>query len=175
MADAAFRPGMVVSGFGGFYQVRTKEGVIDCKPRGRLKKTFDKIYPGDQVEISMLPDDTGMIETIGERRTQLRRPNIVNMDCIVIVLAWHMPDYDPLLLDRLLVLAEIAGVRPVICFNKMDLMKPSEEDEFRAVRDSYRGAGYPVLAVSAQQPETVDALRKELQGGISVLAGPSGV
>lgn len=168
--------GTVISGFGGFYQVRcSMEQVVECKPRGRLKKTHDKIYPGDEVEISLLEDGTGMIESIGPRRTALRRPNIVNFDRILIVLAWTLPDYDLLLLDRMLVLASQGGVQPLICFNKMDLMKPEDEPQFQAIRACYQQAGYQVLAVSAQQPESIAQLRKELGGGLSVLAGPSGV
>lgn len=35
--------GMVVSGYGGFYQIRLPDGqIVNCKPRGRLKKTLAK-------------------------------------------------------------------------------------------------------------------------------------
>lgn len=168
--------GTVISGFGGFYQVRlSMERVVECKPRGRLKKTHDKIYPGDQVEISLLSDGAGMIESIGSRRTALRRPNIVNFDRILIVLAWTLPDYDLLLLDRMLVMADQAGVQPLICFNKIDLMRPEQQEEFQAIQDCYQQAGYRVLAVSTRQQESLQQLRAELGGGLSVLAGPSGV
>lgn len=170
------RKGTVISGFGGFYQVRLDmQHVVECKPRGRLKKNYEKIYPGDAVEISLLEDGTGMIESIGPRHTALRRPNIVNFNRILIVLAWQLPDYDLLLLDRMLVLANQAGVQPIICFNKMDLLQPGQEKEFQAIHACYSQAGYHLLPVSAEQPETVKQLREKLRGGLSVLAGPSGV
>ena len=175
MAEKEWLSGMVVSGYGGFYQVRCGDQVINCKPRGRLKKTFSKIYPGDAVQISLLSDGTGMMESIGERRTQLKRPNIVNLDCIVIVLAWTLPDYDLLLLDRLLVMAELAHVRPIICFNKIDLLPEEEKPLFDQICACYTQAGYPVLGVCANTPASVLPLRKQLKGGLSVLAGPSGV
>lgn len=168
--------GTVCSGYGGFYQVRVRmDWTVECKPRGRLKKTHEKIYPGDQVEISLLPDGTGMIEGIGPRKTALRRPNIVNFDRIVIVLAWTLPDYDLLLLDRMLVLANQGGVQPIICFNKMDLLAPSQREIFQTIQACYQQSGYVVLPVSAHQADTVAELRSYLQGGVSVLAGPSGV
>lgn len=168
--------GTVCSGYGGFYQVRVNmDWTVECKPRGRLKKTHEKIYPGDQVEISLLPDGTGMIECIGPRRTALRRPNIVNFDRIVIVLAWTLPDYDLLLLDRMLVLANQGGVQPLICFNKMDLLQPAQRQDFRVIQACYQQSGYTVLPISAHQPNTIEQLRSHLQGGLSVLAGPSGV
>ncbi len=169
-------PGLVVSGYGGFYQVRLENAaVIDCKPRGRLKQSFAKIYPGDAVTVSLLDDGSGMIESIGERRSFLTRPNIVNLDRVVIVLAWSLPDYDLLLLDRLLVLAEMAGVQALICWNKMDLCPASSRPVFRRLQEIYQRNGYPVFGVCAQQPDTVEPLRRALGQGISVLAGPSGV
>lgn len=166
---------MVVSGYGGFWQVLTDEGqIVECKPRGRLKKQYDKIYPGDRVEISLLPEGQGMIESIGPRHTQLRRPQLVNFDRLVIVLAWKLPAYDLLLLDRLLVLAAEAGVTPLICFNKLDLLPESELPLFERIRAAYRAAGFTVLGTSMIHPPSIDALRQELGEGLAVLAGPSG-
>lgn len=168
--------GTVCSGYGGFYQVRVRiDWIVECKPRGRLKKTHEKIYPGDQVEISLLQDGTGMIECIGPRKTALRRPNIVNFERIVIVLAWTLPDYDLLLLDRMLVLAAQGGVQPLICFNKMDLLTPEQEQDFQTIQACYQQSGYTFLPISTHQPATIKQLRSHLQGGLSVLAGPSGV
>lgn len=168
---------MVVSGYGGFYQVRRDDGgaVVECKPRGRLKQDYTKIYPGDRVEISLLPAGDGMIESIGPRRTRLTRPQLVNFDQLIIVLAWKLPEYDLLLLDRLLVLAAEAGVRPLVCFNKLDLLEERELPLFENIRDVYRAAGFTVLGASMRHQPSLEALRQQLGGGISVLAGPSGV
>ena len=168
--------GMVVSGYGGFYQVRRDDcgAVVDCKPRGRLKQSYSKIYPGDRVEISLLPAGDGMIEAIGPRHTRLSRPQLVNFDQLIIVLAWKLPEYDLLLLDRVLVLALEARVRPVICFNKLDLLEEGEAPLFQDIRAVYQAAGFSVLGVSAKDPASIEALKEQLGGGISVLAGPSG-
>jgi len=169
------RQGMVVSGYGGFYQVRCNGEVIDCKPRGRLKKTYSKIYPGDEAEISLLDDGTGMIEALGPRRTTLRRPNVVNLDQLLITLSWTLPDYDLLLLDRLLVMAELSNIRPLICFTKVDLLLSEQQPQLEAIRQCYEKAGYQVLTTSIYDEAAVAELRRHLRGGLTVLAGPSGV
>lgn len=169
-------PGMVTSGYGGFYQVRLEDGqIIDCKPRGRLKKEFSKIYTGDRVTVSLSSDNTGMIESISTRQLLLPRPNIANVDRVLIVLAWTMPDFDLLLADRMLVIAEKAGISALLCFNKMDLLPSGQEDTFLSLRAAYEKADVPVLAVSALEQKGIEELRQYVSQGISVMAGQSGV
>lgn len=167
--------GLVVSGYGGFYQVRLPQGqIVNCKPRGRLKKEFSKIYVGDRVAISLLADGSGMIEEIHQRRHFLPRPNIVNTDQLLIVLAWQMPAYDLLLLDRMLVIAQKAGIRPLICFNKIDLLGDDFE-QYQKIAATYMRAGFSVFAVSATENAGMDELRAALSHGTTVMAGQSGV
>ena len=52
--------GYIVKGIGGFYYVKTEEGVIECKPRGIFRK--QKITPvaGDEVTLeTSFEDDLG--------------------------------------------------------------------------------------------------------------------
>jgi ribosome biogenesis GTPase / thiamine phosphate phosphatase len=168
--------GMVVSGYGGFYQVRFSGGdTVNCKPRGRLKQQFAKIYVGDQVELTIDADGNGLIEAIAERRCCLNRPYIANVDRLLIVLAWKMPQYDLLLLDRLLVISQRLGIEPLVCMNKIDLLAPGEQDELARLKAVYEQAGFGFCAFSAVSGEGIDELRVRLGQGISVLAGPSGV
>lgn len=170
------RQGIVTSGFGGFYQVRLSEGrIVNCKPRGRLKQRFAKIYAGDLVELSLNTDGTGVIETIEERRCCLSRPNIANVDQMLIVLSWRLPDYDLLLLDRMLVISRRLGIEPLICFNKIDLLAAGEEERLARLRSVYGQAGYGFYAFSAASGTGIDALRARLRQGLTVMAGPSGV
>jgi len=169
--------GVVTAGFGGFYEVRRADASesVTCKPRGRLRQKHEKIYTGDRVEISLLEDGTGMIENIQPRQNIMRRPPIANVDQVVIVLAWHLPDYDPLLLDRILLLCRMAGVKTVFCMNKTDLMREEERAELDRLAAAYAAADCPMIAVSAGEGMGVDALRERLKGKVSVFAGPSGV
>ena len=170
------KTGQVISGYGGFYQVRTEEGpLITCKGRGRLKQQYRSILTGDFVRISLQPDGQGMIEEIFPRKNTLLRPHIANIDQVVIVLAWHLPDYDLLLLDNLLLMCRMAQVQTLLCMNKMDLMQEEERTELTRIRSTYAAADCPVIPVSAMGKDGVDALFPYLSGKTSVLAGPSGV
>jgi ribosome biogenesis GTPase len=78
----------------------------------------------------------------------------------------------PNLIDRLLVTAERAEIRPVICINKTDLVEPAELMPLVGV---YSQLGYEVLLVSAATGLGVDRLRHRLADAESVVTGQSGV
>lgn len=169
--------GTVVSGFGGFYQVLPEGGgpILNCRGRGRIKRSFDRIYTGDQVRVSPQEAGRGMVEEIYPRRNCLQRPHIVNIDQVVIVMSWRLPDLDLLLLDNMLLMCALAQVRPLLALNKIDLLQPGEEAELAAIRQAYAQAGLPLLTLSAAEGRGLAELRLALAGQRSVLAGPSGV
>jgi ribosome biogenesis GTPase len=137
---------------------------------------------GDWVNISLLEDGSGMIETIDERRGMFSRmaptPRgeyqqilIANPDQAVFVFACAQPEPRLRMLDRFLIVAEKAEISPLIVFNKVDLIG------MRKARKSfghYKKIGYATIFTSATTGRGVSAFRKRLTGKISVLAGPSG-
>jgi len=172
--------GLVLSGFGGFYQVLTDLGEKTCKPRGRLQKDEGGIYPGDSVKIELLSVTgeggvDGMITQVLPRFNQLQRPKVANIDQAVLVLAVNDPQPDWILLDKMLVMAAYNNIEPLICFNKCDMLSPEEKVIFLNLSAPYRKLGIPVLMVSAILGEGIDDLLEKLRGKISVFAGPSGV
>ena len=42
--------GTIIKGIGGFYYVDTADGVIECKARGKFRKTVGKPIIGDKVD-----------------------------------------------------------------------------------------------------------------------------
>ncbi|HZK25800.1 MAG TPA: ribosome small subunit-dependent GTPase A [Oscillospiraceae bacterium] len=164
---------MIIRAVGGFYDVKTADGEeYRCRARGRLKKTNTGIYVGDYVRFTRLSDQEGVLEEIEPRRTHLLRPQVSNVDQVIIVCAPQNPPLSLQLLDRLLVLAEAQQLRSVICVNKEDLRLDDLAD-FHHLYSSL--AGYTVLFTSAKYNQGIDQLRQELNERVSVLAGPSGV
>ena len=166
--------GLVLSGYGGFYQVLLDQGgQLACKLRGRLRLQYDGVFAGDAVLARRLNDTEGVIEEVLPRRNRLPRPKVVNIDRAIIVMAWRTPDYDLGLLDRMLLVARYYQIEPVVCFNKIDLA--ADVAEVTALRKVYEAAGYPFIAVSAKSQQGLSELLSLLQGKKTVLAGPSGV
>lgn len=162
--------GRVIKAYNSFFYVQTSDTLVTCKLRGKFKKR-QGVYPGDLVDVGLLPDGTGVVERLLPRESLMKRPLVANVDQVVLTFAAAQPDPHPLLVSRFLVLAEWSGLsRILVCVNKSDL--PPAADEVFQVAEA---AGYPVLHVSAQTGAGVEALRQELSGHITCFAGPSGV
>jgi ribosome biogenesis GTPase len=163
--------GIVVRGQGGFYYVKTEIGILECRGRGKLKKDLNEILVGDRVVCSALPDDEGVIDRVLPRHTRLVRPSIANVDQVVTVFAVKNPDPIPLLIDKFLAVISSAGLKPIIVFNKIDLLGT----EAFSLADVYRNAGYPVYLTSTKKQQGIDELRDILIDKVTVFSGPSGV
>jgi ribosome biogenesis GTPase len=86
------------------------------------------------------------------------------------VFALRQPDPNPGLIERFLIAATVDQIEPLLCFNKSDL-----DGDTRHEFISRYGEQFRLLVTSARTGEGLDQLRQELQGRVSVFAGPSGV
>lgn len=161
--------GTILKGIGGFYYVDTADGVIECKARGKFRKTVGKPIIGDKVKVGLQPDGTGYLLEIAPRRNCLIRPALANIDLLVAVASAAPPVTDPFLIDKVLAIAENKGIAPMVVINKTDL-NPGEE-----LLKTYQLAGIDVLAVSAESGEGIDILRQKIAGKTAAFAGNSGV
>lgn len=163
--------GIILKGTGGFYEVLTRSGEkVTCRLRGRLRLEDDRVLVGDRVEITSSSGE-GVVEQVLPRSNSLLRPPIANVDQVLVVVAAAKPDPVFLLLDRILVHAELSGLNAVVVVNKSELNQ-AMTDEIIAV---YTKAGYPTVAASAKTGQGLDELKEHLKDKVSTLAGPSGV
>ena len=96
-----------------------------------------------------------------------------NLDQILIVTSFVTPPVKPGLVDRLLVLAEVESIKPIICFNKTDLLENPEEA--KKIVSVYRNIGYATFASSVKSNESIEEIHELLKGKRTALAGHSGV
>ena len=165
--------GLVIKGIGGFYFVKTDEGVYRAKARGLFKKDKNLISVGDEVELQVAEnvEDDSWITEIMPRKNQFLRPPISNVDNMVVVFSVSNPEPNLLVIDKLLVVAEMKGVNPIICINKEDLNDGNLLSKYEAI---YKGI-YPVFVTEAISGDGLSDLRDAISGGKTALAGPSGV
>lgn len=162
--------GTVLKATAGFYYVHDGRKVWECSLRGKFRLTGTTVLVGDRVLLKPRPEGSGQIVDVLPRANSLLRPPVANVELAVIVMACAHPDPSLPLLDRILLQVAVAGVQPLICFNKSDLVEPSGFAPARI----YREAGYRIFFTSALQRQGIDALAEALCGRIAVLAGPSG-
>ena len=175
--------GTIIKAYGGFFFVMVEDRVLRCKIRGRIRKHYGQVLIGDEVDLELAAcpagakgtsgavNDDGVITDIYPRSSELVRPPVANVNQAVIIFSVDHPKPNTVLLDRFLLQTYKAGIDPVLCFNKMDLIDFGDLDFF----EDYAPAGYPVLKVSAKTGRNIDSLKQVLKGKISVFAGPSGV
>lgn len=165
--------GVLIRAYGGFYYVKKGDEIWECSLRGkfRLDKNTTALV-GDRVIFSPVRGNSGRIDQVLPRRTELFRPPVSNIDQAVIVFAVQNPEPNLTLLDRFLVLAENANVSPVVCLNKADIMTGRREHDWLRL---YKRIGYSTVITSSKNREGIDELRQLLTGKTSVFAGPSGV
>jgi ribosome biogenesis GTPase len=166
--------GTVVAAYGKRFQVELIDGKkrISCVTRG--KKT--DLACGDVVTIKLTDKHEGVVESTLPRKTLLYRSNAfkskmlaANVTQIIIVLATQ-PSFYEALLNRCLIAAEAANIKPLIVLNKCDL---ADNDDAKQKLMLYTSLGYQVLSLSAK--EDISSLRPYLQNEASILVGQSGM
>lgn len=167
----------VVAAYGKRYLVKLDDAksdtdLISCVTRG--KKTH--LACGDIVEVALTDTAEGIVETLHDRSTLLYRSNAfkskilaANVTQMIIVLATQ-PSFYEALLNRCLVAAVAADIKPLVVLNKCDL-----EDTNHAAKalDFYAQLGYQTLQIAAVNG--TETLRPYLQGHSSILVGQSGM
>lgn len=164
--------GIVVKAYNGFYYVKNTSKITMCTLRGRIKKERFSLLVGDRVVYTIIGQDKGVIEEILPRRSILARPMVANVDQVIITFAAANPGMKVELLDRFLVLAELAQLKIYLCINKTELV---DRENLQPVIELYESIGYDVIALSAKTEMGITNLRQILYDQISVFAGPSGV
>lgn len=175
--------GLIIKAQSGFFTVETGQGFIVCQLRGKLKQgraRGDIAAIGDRVKIRVLPDGSGVIEEVEERRRAIVRLDprpqgdyqqvlLANPDQAVFVFACAHPNPRLRMLDRFLVIAEKQMIPGVIVANKIDLVNDPKE-----IFGMYEAIGYRVLYTSTKIAAGIEELKSVLTGKISAFAGPSG-
>ncbi len=162
--------GKIIKGIGGFYYIKTDEGIVECKARGKFRHKSLKPMVGDNVEI-LIENGKGTIEKIEDRTSELIRPTVANVTQAFVVFAIKNPDLNFDLLNRFLVLCESNNIKAIVALNKIDLVN---EEERKELKEKINAIGYEVLFINAKKGIGVNDLKERLDGNVTVLCGPSG-
>ena len=159
--------GYIVKGIGGFYYVKTEEGVIECKPRGIFRK--QKITPvaGDEVTLET-ENGAAVIAEIAPRKNVFVRPPVANLDVLFLVASTTQPTPSTLVLDKLSAIAVDKGVQPVIVCTKLTSVR-------------WSSCAAPMkdplcfIAIRYDSGEGLDEVRQWISGRLCAFCGNSGV
>lgn len=164
--------GTIIKGVGGNYYVSVGGKIVECKARGKLRRTEQIPMVGDKVSLAIDRDGTGSIEMIQPRRNFLIRPSVANIDTLVVVCAAASPEPDYGMLDKLLTIAAGKNIEGAVCVNKTDLVSDARWEE---IADIYRRAGIKTLIACAKEKKGIDEICSLINGKTVAFAGLSGV
>ncbi|NPV71685.1 MAG: ribosome small subunit-dependent GTPase A [Firmicutes bacterium] len=164
--------GRVIRCHSNFFDVLLDGEVVRCVLRGRLRLERSEVLAGDWVETVGARDGSHVIQRVLERKNELARPPVANVDMLLVVFTLRQPPLNLAIVDRLLVLAEECGLEAALCMNKADIYSP---DEVSPVLNSYAATPYRLIVASARTGQGVAEVRDALKDKVSVLAGQSGV
>lgn len=158
--------GIIVKNISDTYTVKVEQEFYDCKARGKFRNHGLTPLVGDMVEFD---EHNCYILTILDRKNELVRPSISNVDVALIVSSVKKPDLSMYLLDKQICNIILAKIEPVICFTKLDLLNKQELKEVERVMKYYEHLGYQVFTNLK-----LKKMLKYLKGKIVVLTGQTG-
>ena len=152
----------------------------DIEVEARIKGKKIKAVCGDIVTTEpIIGEKDWLITEIMERKNALTRPNksrqtevlAANIDALIIVTSVSpIPDW--YIVDRYICAAEILGIKPIIVFNKIDLL-----DENIQINEliEYKKLGLSVVNFSVKNDKGSKELLSLISDNQSIVVGQSGV
>lgn len=175
--------GLVISHFGVQVEVEASSTELAGQRfRCYLRANLPALVTGDKVIWRAGNQGLGVIVAQLPRQSELCRPDMqgklkpvaANIDQILIVFA-PLPEPHANLIDRYLVAASHAGIKPILLLNKADLLEQDKTHKAKKLLDIYQKLGYSILQVSAYSGSGMQELENVLKERVSVVVGQSGV
>lgn len=165
------KKGLVIKAISSFFYVLYDDKIYECKSSKKLKLKKNKIIPGDVVEFNL--DDLYIINII-ERKNELIRPQIANIDSSILVFSLTEPNMNFNLLDKLITIMEYYNIEVNILLTKIDLLTSDEKIKVQEQLKYYQNLNYNILynnqISSKKELFNIVGLNKKI-----LLTGQSGV
>ena len=165
--------GRIIRGVGGFYYLDNGKEVYECRARGVFRKNGEKPLVGDLVEFHVTDEaeKEGSVDRILERKNQIVRPELANVDRIFLCFSASVPEPNYDMLNRYLALSTLNEIPVSLAVTKSDLVTKEEQEE---IAEAFHAAPYPLFFISAFEKTGLSELKAAMKNGVNALAGPSG-
>ena len=179
--------GLVIKSTGKNSLVKAKNKVYKCTLRGnfRLENNFSNpIVSGDLVKIEIVNNENGIITEIFERENLFIKKSLKdnkahvvgsNIDQILIICSFKKPYTKLIFIDKCISAANFYNIKPIIVFNKIDLLQPEEINKLKEIEKKYSFIGINFCKISATNGFNLESLNKLLKDKKTLFLGNSGV
>ena len=128
--------GKIVKALAGFYYVKDDDDVYQTRARGIFRKRKLSPLVGDIVDFESDNLKEGTITHIHDRKNSLVRPQVANVDQLLITMSIKNPNFSFYLMDRFIAYSESHGIDPVLIITKIDLN--SDEVLQDKIKETYK-------------------------------------
>lgn len=166
--------GQIRQSLSGYYDIFSEGKTYRTRARGNFRKKGQTPLVGDYVEFKSDNENEGYVLKILERKNQLVRPPVANVDCAIVVTACVEPDFSSNLLDRQLVMLSENEIVPILYFSKADLMDETTKERMLPVFDYYSKYYRTVVSEKNMADEELVSALLEEAGNVLVVMGQTG-
>ncbi|WDC80792.1 ribosome small subunit-dependent GTPase A [Ligilactobacillus ruminis] len=166
--------GQIRQSLSGYYDIFSEGKTYRTRARGNFRKKGQTPLVGDYVEFKADNENEGYVLKILERKNQLVRPPVANVDCAIVVTACIEPDFSSNLLDRQLVMLSENEIVPILYFSKADLMDETTKERMLPVFDYYSKYYRTVVSEKNMDDEELVSALFEEAGNVFVVMGQTG-
>lgn len=166
--------GQIRQSLSGYYDIFSEGKTYRTRARGNFRKKGQTPLVGDYVEFKADNKNEGYVLKILERKNQLVRPPVANVDCAIVVTACVEPDFSSNLLDRQLVMLSENEIVPILYFSKADLMDETTKERMLPVFDYYSKYYRTVVSEKNMADEELVSALLEESGNVLVVMGQTG-
>lgn len=164
------RTGRIVKALAGFYYIKSGDEIYQTRARGIFRKSgMESPLVGDIVDFEADNFKEGYLTVIHERKNTLRRPQVANVDQMLVTMSLKSPDFSFYLTDRFIAYSESYDIKPILIITKKDLNEDTELIE--KIKSTYHM--YELFFTSKEHFD--EDLKNIFTDKLSVLAGQTGV
>ncbi|MAS29549.1 MAG: ribosome small subunit-dependent GTPase A [Flavobacteriaceae bacterium] len=185
------KKGIIYKSTGIWHLVKSENIFYNCRIKGKLRlhnsKSTSPVVVGDRVNfvLDIESNNQGVIIEVQKRSNHIIRKSVKlskqfqviasNIDQIFLIITLNYPITFTQFIDRILVTAEAYKIPLNLVFNKMDLYSPSEKNEIKTLKKTYKSIGYKCFKISALNKDSVNKVSKLMKKKVNMIIGHSGV
>ena len=162
--------GIIISSIAGKYTVQVREQFYECTAKGAFRKERIKPLVGDNVSID---ENDLVIKEIYPRKSELIRPNVANIDHLIIVHSYLQPAFSFGLIFKYLTYANMNGIKASVVISKID--KCENNEDLEGISEVFRSIDVPLYFVNSKGKVGIEEVKKIFDNNIVALIGTSGV
>jgi len=179
--------GVVIKSVGNLYNVQVNNKIFKCNYRGKYKVSnnfSNPIVSGDLVEVEVIDKETGVIEKIYNRKNYFLKKSLkdkkahiiaANIDQTLIMGSIKSPYTKLKFIDKCIAASFFYEIKPIILFNKIDLLNKKEEEKLNDISLIYKNLNIKLYTVSVKEDMNLDEVSEILNNKRTLIIGNSGI